>query len=783
MLLGIFGLFWCAGGLYGAVENADDAMARAAAEVEHGEFAQAESGLRAFLREYPGNARASGLLGAALDGQQKFDEAEILYREALRRNPNSVLLLNNYGNHLLQRGDTEGARLKFEQACSIDPSHQNANLQLARLAVERHEGAAAIEFLSRLRDQRAPALQLLRAEALYWARRKEESFRVIANLENAYDADPRVHFSAGLAFSRMGQFARAEKAFSRALAKAPGDPDVLYNLGLASVGAGHDQRAEVDFQTLLRQHPDSVDALLELGRLRGRAGDGEDAIASLTKAARLAPQRADVLLALARALEASAFCLDSSHIYDEYLTLRPDDDVARRERAMVYGHVADLRPKGKAEFEWYIAKHPQDPLGHLYYALLLNAIPDHANALREISRAIELDPMLTEARRARAGMLNEDGEPEKAQADLEFLVKRGVKDRRVFDQLGEVYLTLDRPADAEQVLRQALALAPNDPVVQLHLGRALMQLGRSDEGQRMLAQSEQNRKKRNVPGPPSGALMLLSLPGGEQHHLLMENLRSAAARQPANVDVRLQLAGELLADGEMDEAARVFGEIRKLNPSPEVALKVARTALEADLFQIAADFYEMAVPSNPSARVELAMAHYFLSGAPVALADLEAIPSGQRSADYYLLKARILDLSGQADQALAALNQGLAGGPVFPPLAYQAAVLLVKAHRDTEALALLDRTARAAPDNPPVALARAIALDLTGQPHQADSAFARVEAQWPEWGRPYLVHALAARAEGKKEESARLLQAAKALGETETAGMTVESVFLNSSPQ
>jgi len=100
----------------------------------------------------------------------------------------------------------------------------------------------------------------------------------------------------------MGQFARSEKAFSRALAKAPGDPDVLYNLGLAAVGAGHDQRAGVDFQTLLRQQPDNVDVLLELGRLRGRAGDGEGAIALLTKAARLAPKRADVQRALALAL-------------------------------------------------------------------------------------------------------------------------------------------------------------------------------------------------------------------------------------------------------------------------------------------------------------------------------------------------------------------------------------------------------------------------------------------------------------------------------------------------
>ena len=127
-----------------AAESGDSALARAAAALEHGQFAQAEAGLRVYLREHPDNLRARGLLGAALDAQQKYDEAGTLYREALRRAPASVLLLNNFGNHLLQRGDSEGARRAFESVRRIEPSHPNANLQLARLAVDRHQGADAL---------------------------------------------------------------------------------------------------------------------------------------------------------------------------------------------------------------------------------------------------------------------------------------------------------------------------------------------------------------------------------------------------------------------------------------------------------------------------------------------------------------------------------------------------------------------------------------------------------------------------------------------------------------
>ena len=252
------------------------------------------------------------------------------------------------------------------------------------------------------------------------------------------------------------------------------------------------------------------------------------------------------------------------------------------------------------------------------------------------------------------------------------------------------------------------------------------------------------------------------MPATQQHVVLVENLRRACARQVGNLELRLQLANALLANGEKTEASQVLQDIYRQSPPPDLALRAARTALPADLFQLAADFYQIAVAGDPSVRVELAMARYFVSGAPAALTELEAVPAAQRSADYYLLNARILDLVGRTEESVQALNRGLAGGSVRPAVAYQAAGLLVKANRCSEALALLERTAKTAPDNPAIALARAIVLDWPAT-CPAEVALLR-GGPLAEWGRPYLVHALAARASGRVDESARLLKAAGALG-------------------
>jgi tetratricopeptide (TPR) repeat protein len=66
---------------------------------------------------------------------------------------------------------------------------------------------------------------------------------------------------------------------------------------------------------------------------------------------------------------------------------------------------------------------------------------------------------------------------------------------RALDLLGLVYLTLDRPHDAEAVLQKAVKAAPDDMEAALHLGRTLMALRRTEEARRFLEKSEELRAR------------------------------------------------------------------------------------------------------------------------------------------------------------------------------------------------------------------------------------------------------------------------------------------------
>ncbi|HVX66187.1 MAG TPA: tetratricopeptide repeat protein, partial [Bryobacteraceae bacterium] len=208
-----------------------DPVADAAAALERGDFASAEQKLKAVLAAHPNHAVALGLLGVALDGRRKFAEADQAYRRALAIEPGSPRLLNNFGNHLLASGNKAGAREVFTKLVALDPAHANANLQLARLELERKSGAEALRFLDRLPAamRAAPQVGLLRMRALYECGRRTEADELLERLTSTAPEDVRLNFSAGMELAAAGQYEKAETFFSRALKVEPASFDVLYN--------------------------------------------------------------------------------------------------------------------------------------------------------------------------------------------------------------------------------------------------------------------------------------------------------------------------------------------------------------------------------------------------------------------------------------------------------------------------------------------------------------------------------------------------------------------------
>ena len=714
----------------------------------------------------PAAAQESVLRQAArLDAEQKCGEAERLYQQALAQGSPSPALLNNLGNHYLVCGDPDKARTYFERLVKLNPQHANANLQLARIAAERHEGARALEYLSRVNDTQ-PATRLLRAEALHWAGRRAEASALLDGVGKEAGGEAQLLFLYGLTCARIGAYERAEAAFAALLAAHPDDFDLLLNLGRAAARAGHYDRAGRTLEAALRVRPDNVDALAELGQASAAVHDYARAVFLLARARQQAPQRAEIALALARAAHAGEYYGDAAIAYDEYLRLRPGDEAARRDRALVCGLTDARQAEGLRDLEAYVRKHPTDPLGHWGLARL--TWRDHPQeALEHLNAAVRLDARLAAAYLDRGWLLNRLGRTADALPDFEKAAALDPKDFRALDQLGLTYSSLDRPADAEKVLRRALAMAPDNPDVLMHLGRALMELGREEEGQQYLAKFQALRPKK-VRGPwkQAGMIEAATVSDAERTRMQIERLRRDARAHPEDAELQFRLAALLLTDGRTDEATREFRELLGRNAENRTWEEAGRFLLGFEQYPLAREFLERAAAGNPAANLDLATALFFTDGPDKALHALEQVPDREHCGDCLLLHARILDASGKADEAEKVLEQGLRLSVSRPQIAQQAALLLVRHDRKDLALELLGRTSAGSPD---LLLTSAIVLALENRDSAAEKTLREVEAQWPEWDRPYVAHGLLLERRGKPAEAAQRFRTAVALGSPEPA--------------
>ena len=736
-----------------------------------GKFSEAEQVLRPALREHSNDADALGWMGVILDAEKRYDEAESFYGRALKLDPNSPALLNNIGNHYLARGNALRARQAYLKVVAVDPAHGNANLHLAQMSVAARDGRAALGYLARLpaSDLLQVAVELLRAQALELADRHTQAEALLQTIEEQAGSDPHVWFSVGMTLVDWKRFDDAEKAFTRALDAAPANFDILYNLGLAAIRADHLDRALEIFQTALEQHPEDVECLYNLARVYSLLGEDDQAVVELVKAQRLAPDRPDVAISLAQASEKLGYYADTAVAYDGYLKLRPDDDIARRERGFALARTADFE-RGLVDLRWYVERHPTDAPG-LYELAIAETIKERPKAIEHLNRAIALDPQLSAARYARAVLLYQAGKPDEALPDLQLVVKLDPDDYRALDQMGEAYLTLGRTEDALDPLRRAAKLAPQDPKVLAHYGRALLKAGRKEEGHEVLVRFQQVQSAPSQRRPYGGLFDFLKLPPAEQQARYMAALQKQVTLNPGDLALKARLAKALLAQGKTEDALAVFRGVRSLTSDPKLLADCAQVLLEYHEFTLARDFLQSVVAADPSAggaRLDLAIATFHSAGAEAGLAELDKTPADQRKGDYFLLRAQILDAMGKLEEATADLNRAFGAAPTRSDLYFQAALFLIKHEQYRKAVNLIEQANRVVQDMPDLLLTEAVTYELLQQPDEAQKILTRIESRWPEWGEPYLVNGIVLETRFKSVQAKPLIETAISLGERDS---------------
>ncbi|MFB3922973.1 MAG: tetratricopeptide repeat protein [Terriglobia bacterium] len=739
----------------------------ATALIRQNKLDQAEASLRSALKQYPGDPAVLGLLGVVLDSQKRYEDAEREYNRAIAVSPRSPFLQNNLGNHFMAQGKTDQARVAYLKVLAVEPKHPNANLQLARICVEKDQGTEALRYLANLGPgaQSDPVAAILHAQALKLANQPGPAEQLLQSIEQQAGSDPRVSFDVGMTYVKWQRYPDAEAAFTRALDSDPSNFDLLYNLGLAARKANHLDRALSVFQVALQQRPGDADCLFNLANVYSEKGRSDQAVILLLQAHNAAPQRPDILYALALVSQEMGFYADAATAIDKYLQLKPHDDIARRERGFCYVRGAKL-DQGMEDLRWYVEKYPKDARG-LYELAIGETVRDREKALAHLNEALELDSALNAARYARAIIYYQKGQFQESVEELKLVLKAEPKNFQAWDALGQNYLRLNQAQEAVEALARANEISPRDAKILTHYSRALLRVGRREEAEKVTETFKGLGPEEGRRRPYGGLFEFLQLPPEEQFAKYTLNLQRSINTRPDDPGLRVQLAKALLYEGKMQEAVEAFRAARRLTSDTTILASIGKTLLDWEQYDAAREFLETVALQNPAAvdaRIDLSIAVFHSAGPEPGLKELDEIAPANRNGDYYLLRAQILDALGKPDQATDDLNHGFEADPHRPDLYFQAALFLVKHKRYRQAADMLTQALKVVPDSSELMLTRAIVLELLQQNDQSQAILNEIQTRWPEWALPYLINGITLEIRLRSAEARPMLENAVALG-------------------
>ncbi|MFI5346257.1 MAG: tetratricopeptide repeat protein [Elusimicrobiota bacterium] len=423
------------------------------------------------------------------------------------------------GTLLERRGAYAEALAAYEKAMSLDPSAAFIAGEAAELALQLED-----------RD---------RAEK--WARKRLE---LAPN-----DAKSRVIL--GRVLWTRGDTERAEAEFEKALQDDPSSADTLF--ALTELVAGRDpKRARKLLEDYLARNPEhAARALFELGRLDAQEERYSAAEEKLKRSIELDDAESDpARLTLAQVYEATHATAAAVASYQRLLGDDPDD-------VELWAHVGELQAEmgtlddARDTFKRLKEKHPGDPAACAWLASDAERSGDFAGAAAALkdSSALKGDPTLN----LRLGYYQlQGGSMNDAMTTLSEARKRWPKDDRIAYYLALGHDDRGEHAEAVKLLRDVLAVKPDDRDARWQLATILEKMDK-------IAEAEPEFRKLIADKPDDApALNYLGYSLADRGLKLDEAeglIRRALVIEPSNAAYRDSLGWVLFKLGRSTEAA------------------------------------------------------------------------------------------------------------------------------------------------------------------------------------------------------------------------------------
>lgn len=400
--------------------------------------------------------------------ENKFEEASIEYRNALRADPGHVPSYLGIAKAFQGTGDFPNAIGALQQVVKLDSKNVEARLKLGEFMLLA--GTANAEVFKRAQQMAEEAhrtepnnvdVLVLLGNACSG---QNDLDNAVKNYEKALAIDPvnlKATLNLGAVLLRKGDLVKAESLFKQAIEKHPKMTQPYIAASGFYAATRNLNESEAYLKKAFDIAPDDPNCLALLSGLYMSQKKPVEAENILKEAMSRKPGSREPQWALANFYLQQSAADKGFGVLEEMVKKFPGDSQARLRIAEIQ---IDRKNEAKAEeqVQAVLKTNKNDGEAHFLQGKILRRRQELDKALAEFETAIKLNAMLAPAYLEKANLLLMRGDLDNCQSTLEAVLARNKNFLPARGALAKLLAIRQRPQDAMQQAQDVLAVMPNN---------------------------------------------------------------------------------------------------------------------------------------------------------------------------------------------------------------------------------------------------------------------------------------------------------------------------------
>ena len=278
------------------------------------------------LKINPNHASTANNLGALFEELGEYQKAIGFYEKVIKIDSKHINALNNLGTLFRELKEYQKAKSYLEKVIEINPKHVDAHNNLGVVHHELKEFQKAINSYEKVIEINPKHMDAHNNLGIVFQELKEYQ-KAINSYEKVIEINPKhvdAHSSLGFIFKKLEEYQKAKKYYEKAVTINPNNADAYNNLGVLLKDLGEYQKAIDCYQKAIEINPNHSNAYNNFGVVHFHLGEYLKAITFYEKQIEIHADHADAYNNLGNVFYEIAKPQKAIKCYKKSIEIRPN---------------------------------------------------------------------------------------------------------------------------------------------------------------------------------------------------------------------------------------------------------------------------------------------------------------------------------------------------------------------------------------------------------------------------------------------------------------------------